>query len=361
MDYKKVHGEILKFVLRNYTLDRTEFAEELGIAVPTLTQYVNGNRLPVMHNERALRSNLETKIQRNKNATINKVVVSFIIEKLPELAGTPSADSEPIKFISYALSYCHSRANGAPANVIREEYPSSGRIQIVVFDFDGTLAKNYTNKTTWETIWEKIGYSISECQELHKQYSRGDFSHQEWCDKTAERFIKKKFHYSTLSQLALNINLLEGVCETFETLYSKNIKIHVLSGSVIEIIRIVLNGLGKYVTDTKANEFKFDNNGYLEKIIGTHFDFDGKAEYVLSLSERYGMSTKDILFVGNSQNDQSVHVTGAKTLCINPRKVDPTDKNIWDDYIETCLSLKEIIPYLETLSSSYKAKDGVLV
>lgn len=355
MNYKKIHGEILKYVLRNYTIARTEFAEELGIADSTLTQYVNGNRLPLVRNENALRNSLEDKIKSNKNTPINKNVVAFITDKLPELADTPSATSEPGKFVSYALSYCHSRANGESVIVEREEYPSSGRIQVVVFDFDGTLAKNYSNKTTWETIWEKIGYNISECQELHKQHSRGDFGHQEWCDKTAQKFKERKFHNSTLSQIALSINLLDGVCQTFETLHARNIKIHIVSGSILEIIRIVLNGLSsKYVTDTKANEFKFDANGYLEKIIGTHFDFEGKANYILGLSKHYKISTQDIFFVGNSHNDQFVHTTGAKTLCINPRKVDPTDKNIWDDYIENCSSLEEIIPYLERFSSSYK-------
>ena len=78
---------------------------------------------------------------------------------------------------------------------------STGHIQAVIFDFDGTLT-NSKLRTTWESSWEMLGYDVKECQELHKQYDKGDFTHQEWCNKTAEKFIEKKLTRQQVLELA---------------------------------------------------------------------------------------------------------------------------------------------------------------
>ena len=357
MDYKKkytvIHGKILKFILKEYTIDRTNFSESTSIDYSTITQYVNGNRLPIARNEEILCNELSNIIKERRDSNANKEVVKFIISLISELSNNPSASSEPIKFIRYAISYCHSRASGLPPITTQGGYLSSNKIQIAVFDFDGTLAMNYSGITTWETIWKTVGYEIDICQKLHKEFDDNKITHQEWCDLTAKKFIEKNLHQSTLSKMALEINLIDGVYRTFEILSKQGIKIHILSGSIANIIRIVLQGLS-CITEIKANEFVFNNDGYLKKIIGTPFDFDGKADYIVNLSEYYEVPTCDIFFIGNDHNDESVHRTGAMTLCINPRETNPRDKDIWDDYILSCKSLEDVIPYFDTIYDSHK-------
>ena len=80
-------------------------------------------------------------------------------------------------------------------------YKSTGHIQAVVFDFDGTLT-NTKSRTTWESLWEMLGYVVRECQNLHKQYDKGCFTHQEWCNKTADKFIEKKLTRQQVLEVA---------------------------------------------------------------------------------------------------------------------------------------------------------------
>ena len=104
--------------------------------------------------------------------------------------------------------------------------------------------------------------------------------------------------------------------------------------------------MNQYIEETKANYFKFDSNGFLMEIVGTHYDNLGKAYYISQIAEELNISPQDILFVGNSMNDRFACRSGARTLCINPTLTDPFDKKVWNNCIQSCESLGEILAFL---------------
>ena len=69
--------------------------------------------------------------------------------------------------------------------------------------------------------------------------------------------------------------------------------------------------------------------------------------YINYLKEKHGIKGEEVLFVGNGANDQTVYLSGARTLCINPDDADYKNKKYWDFYMENCENLTEIIPFLE--------------
>ena len=108
--------------------------------------------------------------------------------------------------------------------------------------------------------------------------------------------------------------------------------------------------MGKELTacfsEIKANRFIFDDQGMLEGIIGTPYDFEGKARFVEKIIAEKNIEPKDVLYVGNSFNDEFVYTTGVQTLCINPKLTDFYNNKIWHDYIRKLSSLTEILPYV---------------
>ena len=84
----------------------------------------------------------------------------------------------------------------------------------------------------------------------------------------------------------------------------------------------------------------------LAGIIGTPYDFEGKARFVNKIIQATGVSPKDILYVGNSFNDEFIYTTGVNTLCINPKNTDFYNNKIWHNYIRRLKSLREILPYV---------------
>ena len=146
--------------------------------------------------------------------------------------------------------------------------------------------------------------------------------------------------------VARRIKTIKGIRKTFVELEKRGILIYIVSGSIRTIIKTVLKKNIQFIEMIKANEFQFDDNDYLCDIIETTYDFEGKARFVNEISSELHISPRDILFVGNSINDQFVSLSGASTLCINPQHTDYSNKTVWNNYIQTCEDLTEILKFV---------------
>ena len=252
------------------------------------------------------------------------------------------------QFSGEMLEVCYDIAKNKRSVIIKEHNYAkpTGKTQVVIFDFDGTLTSGKTNRTTWEGLWTSLDYDVKMCQDLHMRYDRNEITHAEWCKLTEEKFRERNLHRKTVENLASKIKLMQGTEETFQELQKRDIKIYIVSGSILLVIRSVIGDLYKYVDGIKANQFRFNQGGFLTEIVGTKYDFEGKAAFITEIALELNVSPKDILFIGNSVNDRFAHISGARTLCINPKLTDPTNRTIWNDCIQTCEDLTEIIKYL---------------
>ena len=208
---------------------------------------------------------------------------------------------------------------------------------VVVFDFDGTLTKKKELNSIWEEMWVKLGYSKDLCRLFHTMYDKKEISHQKWCDITCEHFKARNFNSSILDDLSKDISLLPNTDKLFHELRTRN----------IDIYKNVLGELNSYVKDTRANEMLFTREGYLYKINGTEYDFEGKAKYIKHVLGQKAISPKDVLFVGNSKNDEYAKSSGATTLCINPTETDLSNAKIWDYVIKKCDDALDILPFFD--------------
>lgn len=218
----------------------------------------------------------------------------------------------------------------------------------VVFDFDGTLTKPYFGYNTWETIWTELGYPVEYCEKYHRMFSNKEITHDEWCEITEKYFKEKNLTKNIIVKAAERAELLDDVYEVITYLKSKGMLLYILSGSIKQYIELVL---GKNITDCfveiKANRFIFDSQGKLEGIIGTPYDFEGKARFVNKIMIDKKLSPKEIIYIGNSFNDEFVYESGVETLCVNPQGTDYYDGKIWHNYIRNVKSLKDILPFVE--------------
>lgn len=230
---------------------------------------------------------------------------------------------------------------GKVSNISRIE-----KTKAVVFDFDGTLTTGNLNRTTWEDLWIALGYDVNYCKYYHQQFSDGIIDHPTWCKITEDYFKKRNLHRQTLDSISNRIKLLPGVDEVLKFLYKNDIKIYIVSGSILHVIRSVMKENYIYIDGIKANHFFFNINGFLEEIVGTKYDFEGKANFIVELAEDLHISASEILFVGNSINDEFAYTSGARTLCINPKNTDSSNTTIWNRCILKCTNLNQILPFI---------------
>lgn len=355
LKWKKHFGILLRNIFNAYELDYSAFSEEYSWSTSTIRYWFIGRSLP----HRDALSNLKVYFSEHiknqnphnmqmaaqiKNIFLqeNNTAIYFKLKRLYSDFG---------EFVGETLTVIYELAknNSSILNLADEnECLSSGNTQAVIFDFDGTLTIGKTNRTTWERLWLSLGYKVQQCQELHMKFDRKEITHAQWCKLTEEKFRERSLHKRVLQEIAEKITLIDGIKETFEELTAKNIKIYIVSGSIDTIIHCALGDLKKYVEETKANHFKFNREGYLYEIVGTKYDFEGKADFISQIATDLNISPNDILFVGNSSNDRFAYSSGAKTLCINPKLTDTTNRTVWNDCIPTCENLTEILQYIKS-------------
>lgn len=352
-DWRTTFGKIIKKTLIVYSLDYHDFCQEYKVSEATFRYWCLGKKLP----QNQYMEDIKKFLKQNELDDLEKteLLCAYIEQLMCELGAEEAflvfkrRYPDGKIFVGEILSFCKNVAKHKIAYndyLFNSAFPT-GNTQAIVFDFDGTLTKDKTNCTTWEKIWLSLGYSKRDCQELHKRYNNNEISHKEWCKITEERFIERGLRKENMEKIAAGIHLINGVKKTFKKISDKGIKIYIVSGSIDLIIKNVLGNLNQYIKEVKANYFKFDSDGFLDEIVGTKYDFEGKAYFILQIAEELNISPKDILFVGNSINDKFAYRSGARTLCINPKLVDPSDKKVWQYYIEDCDNLEEVISFFE--------------
>lgn len=220
-------------------------------------------------------------------------------------------------------------------------------MKIIVFDFDGTLTKKSEN--IWKSLWVELGYPVdkeSYYAKLYIAFVKGQITHRQWCEMTADAFKAKGMKLDTLHHLANNTNMLNNLESTLKTLKTNNYKSYIASGNIKEAIKIALGENAKYFENIMANGMIFDSEGYLQDIIGTKYDFEGKKDFVLELAKYHNISPSEIVFVGNGDNDEWVAQTGCKTICINADKTDPNNKQIWTHNAGETNDLSQILQFV---------------
>ncbi len=250
-------------------------------------------------------------------------------------------------FLAYYIEYYKNnwrtpRAKTAP----QQDSLFSGRARAVVFDFGGTLTIPQFKESTWERIWKSVGFTLEEANELHHRFSAGKINHQEWCDLTCRKLRDAGFSISHFERVYSDIKPIDGLKETFEELRKRRIAIHIVSGSLRTIIEKVLDGSARYVDSIRSNDMEFDSMGLLKKISGHSYDFEGKARFIQLVAKELDCHPIDILFVGNSLNDEKAATSGARTLCVNPKHTHYYVQSMWNNTIREMSNLKEILRFV---------------
>lgn len=220
------------------------------------------------------------------------------------------------------------------------------RTKAIVFDFDGTLSKPNKMPNSWMRIWEKLD-KLDEDKKFYEMYKNGVINYEEWGELVVKAYREYGCNKTLLKEVANDTELLDDTEQVIKELGEKGIKIFVLSGGIKNIIDYKLENVKEYVTNVEAQEILLDENECVESITKLNHLVEDKSEYVFYILNKYHLNPQEVLFVGNSDNDEDVYKTGVKTLCINPLEADYKNKVLWNNYIKKSNSLRDIMQFVE--------------
>ena len=141
-----------------------------------------------------------------------------------------------------------------------------------------------------------------------------------------------------------SINLINGFATAIKAIHDKKIPMYIVSGSIWDVVITAIGEFKDYFVRIETNIFTYTTDDVIANIVGTRYDFEGKAEFVEKLAGKLHVPTSQILFVGNSINDEKVKaLSGATTLLVNPHNTHASRE--WDFFIPEMESLTEILPF----------------
>lgn len=353
-EWREAFSAILRSIIGNSYLTSAEVAQLCEVDRSAVGHWRNGRCMPNalnMQNLKASVINLRGGTDRDRSLYADAESWLAKLGYEADFRRIKAISPDVGHFAASVLDGCYHGARGSksPFSASTSAVEPTGKIRMVVFDFDGTLTKPRRSggqATTWEMLWMALGYDKKECQELHKKFTKGAIDHSQWCKLTEAKFVERGLTRTQVVEIGRSIELLGGVSETLQALERRGVPAFVVSGSILDVVNATLGDARAHIADVRANIFKYDDDGLLREIIGTKYDFRGKADYIREKADERHCSPRDVLFVGNSMNDRFAHESGARTLCINPRLTDISQTEIWNDCIQTCSDLTEILPFV---------------
>ena len=225
-----------------YNINSSEFANGIGVSEATVRQWQTGRNFPSKGVQDNLYSTLQTIVNKLTTPTLSAQMAKYISELIPfttDLFVRSKDNSGDVIVSVLKLCYSNGKMGNSGFYTSINPFSTSGKTQAVVFDFDGTLTESYTTKTTWESIWIELGYDVEECRALHRRFDSKEITHEEWCSLTTEKFLQKGLRSESITKIASRIQLIDGCEETFKQLKAHNIKIYIVSGSILPIMQNV--------------------------------------------------------------------------------------------------------------------------
>lgn len=193
-----------------------------------------------------------------------------------------------------------------PSKPLMEKYKDTP-YRAVFFDLDGTLVKGKIGheyfRYSWQLVWSHLGFDDSVRKSYYQKYIDNEISYHEWCNITRDIFREKGLHESNFREMAKKVRLTKNCKETIRILRHHNVMTVIVSGGIDTFLGAVFPDYREYFDYVFINKFQYDAKGIIENIATTTYDFSNKFDAIEFIRQKYDLSYKECVFVGEGRND----------------------------------------------------------
>ena len=187
-------------------------------------------------------------------------------------------------------------------------------IQAVVFDCDGVLVDI---GSSWQQIHNHFNTNNLDTLDkfLIKEITDNEFMEMDikmWLD------IQEKIHMDEIMRCFSGVKLMEGARDVVEELQKRGIYVAIVSSGVARFIGSIAHMLN--VDDWAANDFGWDEEGFLKGAVPSMVDSHDKGIMVEKLSKINNFTPEKIWSVGDSSTDLSMQIPGSNFIGFNPAR-----------------------------------------
>ena len=173
------------------------------------------------------------------------------------------------------------------------------RYPLVCFDLDGTLVDDTI--FIWKTLHEHFATDTVKRENAHRDYFAGRTTYREWFECDLDLLIAAGATRARIFDLLDDLRLMPFAVETLNELKERGHKLAIISGSIDIVVEHLL---GEIEFDhVLINHIEFDARGRISGGSPTPYDLKGKADGLVELCRKEGISTSRAAFVGDNSND----------------------------------------------------------
>ncbi|MDO8656563.1 MAG: HAD family phosphatase [Nanoarchaeota archaeon] len=206
--------------------------------------------------------------------------------------------------------------------------------KLIIFDMDGVI---FEHKNFWLELHKSLG-TLEEGTKLTQKYLHQDYAtlveevvHKLWKGKDAAPYY----------QLIKHINYLSGVKEVFKEIKNQDYLTAIISSGPIDLARRAQHDLG--IDFVYANELVIENGKISGEFLWPVEKEGKKVQIIQHLCQDLGIKEKEVIFVGDSENDLGAFQLVGKSIAFNSHS---EQLNEAATHIVEGKDLKKILPFL---------------
>jgi HAD superfamily phosphoserine phosphatase-like hydrolase len=219
--------------------------------------------------------------------------------------------------------------------------PSVLNSKVVIFDLDGTLITGI--EYIYSHLWEYFDVPVEKHKKPVLDYLHKRIDYAQWVREDIRLLQEAGADKETMIKAFGELKLIDGAMETITAVKDAGRKLVLISGSIELALRTVIPDYEEHFDDVFINHYFFDGNGSISHAIPTPYDMEHKAKGVTDMAKKYGCTTSECIFIGDSENDIHAAEIAGFSIAFNCKS--EMLGEICDVVIKNhCI--KEILPYI---------------